>query len=336
MSDTMTIPGMLSAALARLAPAPVELVGRSPVAIRLRALIGRAAALNGPVLLVGEQGADLEGVARDLHARRSPDAPLVSVNCAATSAELERLLFGEPPDAAPSDLEHVSADSLLASARGGALLLQEVTELPSALQGRLARVLRDGEMFVDGPPVPNEFHVIATAVTTIDADLQERRFRADLYRRLSGVRIDLPPLRQRAEDVPAMVRQLLDEVCAAQGTAPRTFTQAALALFGAVAWPGNLVELREVVERTALASADDPLQIEHVLPAMQLDRPRAVFVPTGNLRDARLRFERDYIAAVLQHHGWRMSDAALALGIQRPNLYRKARQLGIPLVKITE
>ena len=81
---------------------------------------------------------------------------------------------------------------------------------------------------------------------------------------------------------------------------------------------------------------EETMQVEHLLPALQLDRPPASFVPAGTLREARLRFERDYIAAVLQHHGWRMSAAAQTLGIQRPNLYRKARQLGIPLARIAE
>jgi len=83
-------------------------------------------------------------------------------------------------------------------------------------------------------------------------------------------------------------------------------------------------------------AVEDIIQIEHILPVLQLHRARATFVPSGNLREARQRFERDYIASVLQHHEWRMAPAAQALGIQRPNLYRKARQLGIPLVRVSE
>ena len=101
-------------------------------------------------------------------------------------------------------------------------------------------------------------------------------------------------------------------------------------------WPGNLGELRAVLARVAAAARGETIQIEELLPALQLDRAPAPFVPTGSLRDARLRFERDYIAAVLQHHGWRIADAAHTLGIQRPNLYRKARQLGIPLPRTSE
>ena len=91
-----------------------------------------------------------------------------------------------------------------------------------------------------------------------------------------------------------------------------------------------------MIERAVAATRDVTLQVEHLLPALQLDRAPQPFMPSGSLREARLRFERDYIAAVLQHHGWKMSDAAHTLGIQRPNLYRKARQLGIPLVRVSE
>ena len=115
-----------------------------------------------------------------------------------------------------------------------------------------------------------------------------------------------------------------------------SFTQAALALVGALTWPGNLAELRDAVDRVVADGRDEVIQIEHLLPALQLRRAPKPFVPSGNLREARLRFERDYIASVLQHHDWRMADAAQALGIQRPNLYRKARQLGIPLVRLSD
>jgi DNA-binding NtrC family response regulator len=161
------------------------------------------------------------------------------------------------------------------------------------------------------------------------------RFRADLYRRLAASRVDLPALRDRSEDVPALAAWLLDEECAAKGLARRTFTEAALALLGALTWPGNIAQLREVIQRVASEASHDVIHIEDFVAALKLDRAPAPVVPTASLREARLRFERDYIAAVLQHHGWRMAEAAQTLGIQRPNLYRKARQLGIPLARLS-
>jgi DNA-binding NtrC family response regulator len=261
----------------------------------------------------------------------------VIVECAdIDAARADRLLFGAPVPDAPTDLESISSDGRVAAARGGTLFLQDVPELPAAVQARLARIARDGEMRLDGAQVAAGFRLVASATPAIDADVNAHRFRVDLFRRLSAARIDLPPLRDRAEDVPALAMRLLDDICDARAIPRRSFTQAALALVGALTWPGNAGELRSALERAVNDARDDVVQIEHLLPALQLRRVPAPFTPAGNLREARLRFERDYIAAVLQHHGWRMAAAAETLGIQRPNLYRKARQLGIPLTRISD
>jgi two-component system nitrogen regulation response regulator NtrX len=325
----------------RLVPAPagsIELLGRSQAAARLQELVRRAATLSTGVLIVAERGVDAESIARAVHARsRQAGTPLVLVDCAAEPAgAFDPLLFGAAPIDAPTDLEPVASASRVAAARGGTLVLRDVGELPAAVQARLARIARDGEMRVDGAIAPAAFRIIATATPAIDADVREHRFRGDLYRRLTASRIDVPSLRDRAEDVPAMAARVLEEACAAAGSAPRAFTQAALALLSALSWPGNLAELSSVIERVAGSVPQGALQIEHVLPALQLQRNASAVVPAGSLREARQRFERDYIAAVLQQHGWRVADAAQTLGIQRPNLYRKARQLGIPVTRLPE
>ena len=335
MADTVSLAGARSARVARAPTGALELIGRSASIGRVQEFVRRIAALDGGVVIVAEPGADVESLARELHAHsRTAAGPFVPIACGADG--LDRLLFGDPPVKMPPDLEAVSSDSRVAAALGGTLFLQDVAELPAAVQARLARIARDGEVRIDGQPVATAIRLIAGASIGIDADVHQHRFRHDLYRRLSASRIDLPPLRDRAEDVPAIASRVLEDVCAARAVAPRTFTQAALALLAALPWPGNVAELREVVERGVAATHEETLQVEHVLPALQLDRRTSAFVPAGTLREARLRFERDYIAAVLQHHGWRMAAAAQTLGIQRPNLYRKARQLGIPLARISE
>lgn len=319
-------------------PPPVELVGESPAATRLQELVRRAAALDAGVLLTAEPGVAVDSVAHELHARgRRSTGPLVVVDCqAADAARVDRALFGVPDATADTDLEPVAGDSRIAAARGGTLFLRDVAELPAAAQAKLARIARDGEVRVDGVPVATAWRLVASAPPTVDADVQGNRLRGDLFRRVGGVRIDLPPLRERAEDLPAIAMRLLDDVCQAQGKSARTFTNAALALVGALAWPGNVAELRDVLDRVIADAAGDAIQVEHLLPALRLSVRPSAFRPSGNLREARLRFERDYIAAVLQHHGWRMADAAQTLGIQRPNLYRKARQLGIPLSRVAD
>ena len=322
----------------RPAAGALELVGRSAAIVRAQELARRAAVVEGGVLLVADRGCGVEPVARELHERgRSPTAPYLVVDCAAgDSPHLARCLFGEVADHAPSDLESITADSRIAAACGGTLFLQNVTELSAAVQARLARVVRDGEVRIDGAPAAIGLRLMASAPPGIDADVRENRFRADLYRRLAASRIDLPPLGDRAEDVPAIAARLLEDLCAERPLPARRFTPTALALLAALTWPGNLAELHGVIERVVADARHDVIQIEDLLPALHLDRVPAPFAPAGSLREARLRFEREYIAAVLQHHGWRAADAAHTLGIQRPNLYRKTRQLGIPLAKASD
>lgn len=338
MPDPLKLADARTGRFPRPGDGAVELIGRSPAIARVQELIRRGAALDGGALITAEAGAGVEAVARELHHRgRAPAAPYVVVQCdAGDPVSVDRLLFGHPLPDGPTDLETVAADSGIAAARGGTLYLHNVTELRASAQAQLARIARDGEVRIGGAPVATAVRFVASAQPGIDADVHAHRFRGDLYRRLSAVRIDLPSLRDRPDDVPALAVRLLDDACATAGRAPLTFTQAALALFGALTWPGNLAELRTAVERVVADGVGDVIQIEDILPALQLHRAHAPFVPSGNLREARLRFERDYIASVLQHHDWRMAPAAEALGIQRPNLYRKARQLGIPLVRVSE
>ena len=327
-----------AARLVKSATTALELVGRSVAIVRTQELIRRAAQVDGGVLLVADRGADVESVARELHDRaRRPAHTFIHIACSSGDpARLEGLLFGSTPDTAPPDLEWVAGDSQITAACGGTLFLQDALDLPAAVQARLARMARDGEVRLDGQPVAISLRMVASAAPGIEAEVHANRFRSDLYRRLSTSRIDLPHLRERPDDVPALATRILEDWCAAHGVATRAFTQTALALLSALTWPGNVAELKAMVERAARETSHDVIQIEDVLPALNLDRAPVRFTPAGQLREARLRFERDYISAVLQHHGWRMADAAETLGIQRPNLYRKARQLGIPLTRASE
>jgi DNA-binding NtrC family response regulator len=338
MPDTLRLSSARSAHAAPSASGAMELLGESPPITRVQELVRRAASQDGCVLVTAEGGAGVDAIVRDLHARsRLSTAAFVIVECGVGDpVRVERLLFGAPVSDVPTDLESASGDSQIAAARGGTLFLQDVTELPAAVQARLVRIARDGEVMIDRLPVATGFRIVASATPGIDADVQAHRFRADLYRRLCTVRIDVPPLRDRAEDVPLLSTRLLEHICAEQGLRLRTFTQPALSLLAALTWPGNLAELHDAIERAVSNTRDDVIHVEHLIPALHLHRARAPFAPVGNLREARTRFERDYIAAVLQHHGWRMAAAAQTLGIQRPNLYRKARQLGIPLGRVSE
>ena len=144
--------------------------------------------------------------------------------------------------------------------------------MPASVQARIARVARDGEVRIDGAPTATNMRWIGSAAPGIEADVHANRFRGDLFRRLTASRIDLPSLRDRAEDVPALATRLLEDWCAAHACAPRSFTQPAVTLLSALTWPRNLAELHVVIDRAATNTPHDVIQIEDLLPALNLDR----------------------------------------------------------------
>jgi len=312
---------------------PLVLVGESPAARRLADAI-RSAAAARCVLLEGEGGLDAVEIARAIHIQSTRRPRFVAVDCAAADPGLvERDVFGDQCRRTAGDLEVITPASALARANGGTLYLGEIAELSAAAQARLARVARDGEVRLSGGVVPLDVCVIASTSTDPESDLEEGRLRRDLLRRFSRARIALPALRRRAEDIPAMVNALIARLCTEAGAARKTLTQPAMTLLAAMPWKGNLVELRRAISRLVSDVAADVIELEDVLAHVRFDGALAPQAPAGTLRAARLQFERDYIALVLQHHRGRVGDAARALGIQRTNLYRKARQLGISVAR---
>ncbi|MDE3153772.1 MAG: sigma-54-dependent Fis family transcriptional regulator [Acidobacteriota bacterium] len=339
MTDALTFPAPAPAGRTGGEPQPAALVGDSPaVRLLLQGLL-QAAAGQGAVLLVAEPGSDVESLARQIHLRsRLAAGPFVAVDCSGRDPlELGRTLFGHgAPAGDPPGVELVDRESHLALAAGGTLLLRDADELPAPAQDRLARIARDGELRTTAQEAPFRTRLIAACTPGLEAQAERGRFRPDLYRRLSAARIEVPPLRRRREDLGAIATRLAEEICQVAGVAPKAFTQTALALLGALPWPGNLRELRSLMARL-VTSVDAPtIRLEDLLAHLRLEATPAHPTPPGSLREARLRFEREYIASVLQRHHWRVGDAARALGIQRPNLYRKARQLGIVLMKAND
>ena len=318
---------------------PPELMGGSVPARRARDLARQAATPDARALIVAERGLDAHTIAQAIHRLGSPmDAPLVTVDCGGAARGIEETLFG-PPTAGRSRRSEQPGEAAsggrLLEARGGTLFLAHVTDLPATAQARLARIVRDGEYRAAGRgrSRPLTLRVLASAGPAIDADVEEGAFRVDLFRRLSALRIDVPPLRLRPEDIGAIARHLAASSAGdAADRPPLRFTGAALGFLAALPWEGNLLELAELVDALGRRTPTAAVRVEDVLGQIRLDRP---LVPAryGCLREARRQFEREYIAAVLRQHGWRMSEAAKTLGIQRTNLYRKARQLRIPRVK---
>jgi two-component system nitrogen regulation response regulator NtrX len=304
------------------------------------ALIDEAAGKRAGVLITGEDGTGRQVAARAIHIRQNlGTASFVSVNCAAyDTEELAAALFGA---AAPSQsygdlgsrgLARVSRAGRLYEALGGTIYVQNVADAATSVQARLARVLRDREVLLveTGEPTVFDIRPMAGVDLGFDRAVQEGRVHDDLFRRLSVIRIDMPPLRARREDIPAIANYLLREICAQLRVPPTIVSRAALSLISALPWPGNAVELRTLLEAVVNGlQGGRGIGLEDLLAHVRLDGRSVGLAGGGTLKQARARFEREYIANILEQHHGRISDAAKALGIQRTNLYRKMRSLRV-------
>jgi DNA-binding NtrC family response regulator len=296
-------------------PTIVELVGGSAPAERARAGFRRAATNVEAVLVIAETGLDVPAVARALHENSlRRDGPFAVVDCSLPdSATLEQQLFSRLPFA-------------------GTLALVNLQELPAPTQARLARALRDGQIDTDasGGGTAFDVRVIAGVNGQPEDAIQEGTLRRDLCARFN-LRLELPPLRQRAADIPMLIGCLVGDAAAGARVPVPTFSREALMLLAALPWRRNFHELREVLEVLVRAVVGGAVRLEDVLDHVALEPVVWSQGSTTNLRDARLSFERHFIAKVLNRHRGQMEEAARSLGIQRTNLYRKVRQLGIGL-----
>ena len=310
---------------------PPALAGSSLEVTRARQASETAMTERSPLLLVAEEGFDTASIAHWVHEGSRSGLPFVMVNPAHEEpGEIETALFGSGSRNGAQNVEVLGAGSAFLRAGRGTIFIDGIAELPSVVQRRLARLLRDGEARSGGRvAAPLEARVIASAQPTIHNDVSEGRVRADLYRRLASQEVVVPPLRTRPADFASLVPAVAAEVSRRLDRPAPTFTQSALTVLAALPWRRNLQELDALLERILRAAPDDGIKQEDVLAQLSFDGAFSRRAPSASLREARLRFERDYIAAVLEQHQWRMSDAARALGIERANLYRKTRQLGI-------
>ena len=304
---------------------------RSEAMRTVMAIAGLSSSMRAGLLIRGEEGSGRQFLARAIHAaQHGGGGPFVVLDCASHTADaLDRLLFASP--AGTNGHECVGAGSLLHQAAGGTLYLRHVTELPPRLQVRLARVLRDGEAWLagNGHRVSLDVRPIAGVEPGFDRAADEGRVRDDLVRVLSIIGIDMPPLRQRREDIPAIARDLLRDICALKQLPPRTLSRPALSLLAALPWHGNVIELRALLENIVNGpQTARTIALDDVVSRLHLNGSSPV--PRGaTLKAARAQFEREYIAAALEDSHGRISAAAEVLGLRRTNLYRKIRSLRI-------
>jgi two-component system, NtrC family, nitrogen regulation response regulator NtrX len=322
-------------------PEPEDLYTHSLAMREVSAFISRAGAMRAGVMIRGEDGTGRRVVARAIHALQAePAGPFVTLDCAAFDAdELEARLFGTAEPAvgdATRSLERVNRGSLLDRANGGTLYLQNVADASARVQARLARILRDREAVAaeTGASTGIDVRPMAGVDSGVDDTVREGRVREDLFRRLSVLRVEVPPLRNRRADIPPLANYFVREICARLSSPPKALSRSALSLIGALPWRGNAVELRALLESVAGGvNGSRRIGIDDVLAHLKLDGGSVVFTKGGTLRQARARFEREYIASVLELHRGRISEAARVLGIQRTNLYRKMRELRVGRIK---
>jgi hydrogenase-4 transcriptional activator len=282
------------------------------------------------VLITGESGVGKELVARAIHAAsQRPRAPFVPYNCSAAPRELiESQLFGHRRGAftgATSD-----HPGMARTARNGTLFLDEVGDLPLEVQPKLLRFLESGEIqpLGESAPLRVDVRVVAATNAELERAVEERRFREDLFHRLNIIRLHVPPLRERAEDIPLLVSHFLTRSSERVGyRRPPSITEDALAALLAYPWPGNVRQLRNEVERLVTFSPEGtPITRD----ALSEEIQAAAAAPAGDRLPERLRlFEIEQITQALAEAGMNLTRAAVSLGMARQNLQRRIKKLGL-------
>ena len=313
-----------------------EIVGRS---FAIRALVDRiekVAPTDARVLITGENGTGKELVARAIHrlsTRR--DETFVEVNCAAIPSELiESELFGHMK----GSFTGATADRAgkFEQANGGTLFLDEIGDMSLAAQAKVLRALQEGIVTRVGgeKPIRVDVRVIAATNKGLEKEIEENRFREDLYFRLNVVPIHVPPLRERREDIPMLVRHFAEKAIAEQRLPVRDFTDEAIERLSRMEWPGNVRELRNTVERLLILARANEVTLGDV-DRLVGGAAAAAATASGDLLDAttfadfKERAERAYILAKLREHDWNVSETARAVDMPRSNLYKKIERYGL-------
>src|ERR1700732_1606010 len=312
-----------------------EVIWAGPVMERLLAQVERVAASESRVAIQGETGTGKELIARAIH-QKSPRraGPFVTLNCAAVPAELiESELFGHEKGSFTGAAGRHAGK--FEQADHGTIFLDEIGDMPLAMQAQLLRVLEEGEVERIGgdKPVSVDVRVVVATHRDLEARVREDKFRQDLFHRIYVFPLLLPPLRERRDDIPALVAHFAAQVSAQNEWKPVPFSHQAMAALQSHAWPGNVRELRNMVERLMLLATDgevDLATVEMALPKGGSVAGSSTF-SSGALAERVDAFEREVILAELKRSHSNVSLAAKSLGLERSHLYKKAEQLGIDL-----
>ena len=319
-----------------------EMVGESNAIASVREQIGKVAPTNGRVLILGESGTGKELVARDIHrnSRRS-GGPFVKVNCAAIPEELiESELFGSDRGAFTGSVKTRDGKFLLAD--GGTLFLDEIGDMSLSVQAKVLRALEQGEFERVGgsKTLKVDVRVIAATNKNLQQQVENGAFREDLYFRLNVVPITAPPLRDRKEDIPMLSEHFLKGYAEENDFRPKNLTPVAMEALKNYGWPGNIRELKNLIERLSIMVTEETVDVHHLpgLDGPQLTRagetPGEVTPLPGvesgkSLHEVREAVEKAYITDALKDNAWNVTRAARLLGVDRTNLHKKIKYYNI-------
>ena len=317
-----------NARLRELVGEGARMIGLSPAFQRVVEQANQVARSDARVLLSGESGTGKELIAAHLH-RMSPfaSAPFIKVNCAAIPVELlESELFGHEKGAFTGATSSRRGKFELAD--GGSIFLDEVGDLHETSQAKLLRVLQEGEFQRVGGS--DTLHVSVRVISATNQDLpalvERKKFREDLYYRLSVVPIRVPPLRERIDDLRPLAEYFLEDFCRRNNFKPKRIEDEVWQALRAYRWPGNVRELRNVIERMAILSPSDVISEESIPLEIRMPGENAA---SSSLEETRAHAERNRIRQALEEAGWNVSAAARALGIERTRLHKRIRTLGL-------
>lgn len=309
-----------------------QMVGSSAPMQRVYALIDKAAATRSKVLITGENGTGKELVARAIHHNsQRAGHPFVTVNCAAIPESLiESELFGHESGAFTG--AKGTRKGKFEQADNGTLFLDEVGDMSTMTQAKALRVLQENTIQRVGgeTSIQVDTRVIAATNKDLKQAIADDAFREDLYYRINIIAIEVPPLRARRDDIPELIDHFLSRVSKAQGLPPRSITSNAVAQLTGRAWPGNVRQLRNVIERLVALSESETIRARDIDRALQQsDDAAGPGTETEDLRAAREQFERSFIRRTLHAHDGVIKDTASALGIDRSHLWKKMKQYDI-------
>jgi len=305
-----------------------ELVGKSAAMQQLREQIDLVAGKNSRVLITGESGTGKELVAYGIHRKSTRrEKPFVKVNCAAIPQELfESELFGHEKGLFTGALQQRIGK--FEQADEGTLFLDEIGEIPVSLQPKILRALQESEIQRVGgqKEMRVDVRVLAATNRKLEEELKRGAFREDLYYRLNVFPMEVPPLRHHREDIPALIVYFLDRICPENNIKMKHISPEAVELLGGYDYPGNIRELRNLLERLAIITLEDTIgtaEVKRVLPQRSETAPASLLY--SKLEDT----ERELIRQTLEENRWHISKVARILGLERSHLYKKMKRYGI-------